>query len=483
MMNKLIDWWAYKPEEEALSTDSVHKPLTFDKRRKALPLLILGFTWGFLITGLLIGGTIGPYLPFYSGTVPAALIGCLVLFVISVLTGMVGYKIGGTNDMAFQFAYGKMGRRMPAVFLVIVIMGFQGVVVGGTASFWLKGTDHPAFFWVALLFGALFTYTCYVGIKLIEKISNPAMVLLIFVSIYAIFYNINKVGGWDAFNSQTVGMAAANGGSMSMATAINLVIGSWIAGAVLTSDFTRFAKNKWVAIGMLAICFFFTQLLLIVMGAIGAVISNSYDFTQYLYELSPVVGFISLIAMTLAMWTSSNTNLYLPSTQVASMFKRPFKVAVVICGSIGTFLGALGFFEQFSSFINGIAAIIPPLAGPMIADFWIVHRTKYKVEYIDKLPSVNIASVIAAVLGIIATLMCTGVPILNLQPLPILSVSWMVPSIFGVTVSTVAYVAVFYVFKAFGIRSGYAKALEMETNNEIALILNNEEADMAKGNL
>lgn len=141
--------------------------------------------------------------------------------------------------MAFQFAYGKVGKRLPSIFIVIVILGFQGVVVGGTASFWLKGTDHPAFFWVALLFGLVFTYTCYVGISLIEKISNPAMILLIIVSIYAVFYNINKVGGWNEFNSLSIEMAAGNGGTMSVATAINLVIGSWVTGAVLTSDFTR----------------------------------------------------------------------------------------------------------------------------------------------------------------------------------------------------------------------------------------------------
>jgi cytosine permease len=483
-MGRLKDWWTFNPEEEAKSNDSVHKPLTFDKRRNALPLLILGFTWGFLVTGLLIGGTIGPYMPFYSGTVPATIIGCLVLFVIAVLTGMVGYKLGGTNDMAFQFAYGKKGRRMPAIFLLVVIMGFQGIVVGGTASFWLKGTDHPAFFWVALFFGLLFTYTCYVGINLIEKISNPAMVLLIFISIYAIFYNISKVGGWSAFNSKTMEMAAnVDGGPMSMATAINLVIGSWIAGAVLTSDFTRFARNKWVAIGMLAICFFFTQVLLIGMGAIGAVISGSYDFTQYLFGISPVMGIIALIAMTLAMWTSSNTNLYLPSTQVAAIFKKPFKVAVVICGLIGTMLGAFGFFEQFSSFIGAIAAIIPPLAGPMIADFWIVHRTKYEVKYLNQLPEINIPSVIAATAGIIATLMCTGFPTLGFQPVALLAQPWIVPSILGVIVSMVIYLVSFYVFKALGIHSGYSKAIENEGINQEPALTGDEEDNIARVNI
>lgn len=459
MKEKIRDWWTINPEEEAKSSDSVHQPLPYEKRRKALPLLILGFTWGFLITGLLIGGAIGPGMPFFTGTIPSILIGCSILFVIATLTGLVGYKIGGTNDMVFQFAYGKKGRLLPGVFLFIVLMGFQGIIVGGVTTFWLKGTAHPAFFWVALLFGMLFTYTCYVGIKMIEKISNPTMVLLIAISIIAIVYNINQAGGWISFNSMTMG-SFTGGEQIPLATGINLVIGSWIAGAVLTSDFTRFAKSKWVAVGMLFICFFVTQFLLIAMGAIGAVISGSYDMTQYLAGVSPVLGMIALIAMTLAMWTSSNTNLYLPAAQLASVSKRPFKVAVLACGFIGTMMGALGIFQQFESFIGFIASIIPPLVGPIVADYWIVHRTKYEVEYYHQLPEVNIPSIGAAMVGSGITFMATGIPLWNVPPVPFLTASWIVPSVLGIMVSISAYLVLFYAFKAAGFNSGYAKAIE-----------------------
>lgn len=257
--------------------------------------------------------------------------------------------------------------------------------------------------------------------------------------------------------------ASSDGGTVSFAAAINLVIGSWITGAVLTSDFTRFARNKWVALGMLFCCFFLTQVLLIVMGAIGAVTSGSYDFTIYLSGISPIIGLVALIAMTLAMWTSSNTNLYLPSTQVASIFKRPFKVAVVICGVIGTLLGALGFFEQFSTFINGIGTVVPALAGPMIADFWIVHRTKYKVGYLNKLPKYNAPAIVAAFGGIIITCLATGLPFLGLNPVSLLAQPWMVPSILGVVCSVVIYLAVFYVLQAAGIKSGYARAITSDS--------------------
>lgn len=478
MLEKLKQWWSFNPDQEMNSNDSVHEPLSPEKRRNAMPLLILGFTWGFLVTGLLIGGIIGPRMEFFTGTVPSIIIGCSVLFIIGVLTGMVGYKIGGTNDMAFQYAFGKKGRWLPAVFLLIVIMGFQGIVVGGTAAFWLKGTDHPAFFWLALLFGIVFTYTCYVGISMIEKIANPSMILLIAVSIYAIFYNINQAGGWGLFNQKTAEMAASSpGGPMTLAMGINTVIGSWIAGAVLTSDFTRFARNKWVAMGLIAGNFIVAQFILMPMGAIGAVMSGTFDFTQYLSLVSPLIGFLALIAMTLAMWTTSNTNLYLPSTQVASIFKRPFRVAVVICGLLGTVLGAFGFYQSFEPFILWIGIILPPLAGPMIADFWIIHRTNYKAEYFKSLPEVNIPSVIAALSGAFVTLLATGVPMLGIQPVQLLAKPWIVPAILGIVISTVMYLIVYSIFKALGIHSGYSKAVE---DNEGLETVENKEAVVVK---
>jgi cytosine permease len=468
MLEKIKQWWSFDEEKEGKSVDSVHEPLSFDKRRKAIPLLILGFTWGFLVTGLLIGGILGPQMPFYTGTIPSIIIGCIILFIVGTLTGLVGYKIGGTNDMAFQYAFGKKGRWLPSIFLFIVVMGFQGIVVGGTAAFWLKDTNHPAFFWVALLFGIIFTYTCYVGITAIEKVANPSMILLILISFYAIYYNISQIGGWGAFNQKTIDLATSSpDGPMSLAMGINIVIGSWIAGAVMTSDFTRFAKNKWVAMGLIAGNFIVAQFFLMPMGAIGAVISGTFDFTQYLSIVSPIIGFIALVAMTLAMWTTSNTNLYLPSTQVASIFKRPFKVAVVICGAIGTLMGALGFYQTFQPFVLFIGIILPPLAGPMIADFWIIHRTNYKAEYYKSLPELNVPSVLAAIIGAFITLLATGIPAFGFQPVAFLVKPWIVPAVLGIIVSIVAYVILFYVFKSLGINSGYAKAIENNKNIEV----------------
>lgn len=466
-MSKLKDWWTYNPEKEEASLDSVHKPLTTDKLRSSKSLLILGFTWGFLITGLLIGGQIGPRMPFLTGTVPAILIGATFLFIVASLIGLIGYKIRGTNDMVYQFVYGKYGRWLPGIFLIIITMGFQGIIVGGAASFVVNDTGHPAYFWVALALGLVFTYTAYKGISAIEKVANPSMILLIGISLFALLFSIKEAGGFMAFNNQTISLSSQGDGPMGLAMATNLVIGSWIAGALFASDFTRFAKSKAVAIGLCFTCLFVSQILLIVVGAVGAAMTGTPDFTVYLTSFSPVVGILAIITMVLAMWTTSNTNLYFPAAQVATGFKRPFKVAVLILGLISTFMGAFGFFNVFSGFINWIGNIMPPIAGPIIADFWLIHRTKYESKHLSKLPHYNPAAIMAAFVGIIATFSATGISFLNIEPVAFLTSSWIIPAVLGLVVSLVAYVVIHALFTLAGKKVGYSSVLDKDDADEL----------------
>lgn len=461
-MGTFKNWWTYNAKQEEESLDSVHKPLTADKLRSGKSLLILGFTWGFLITGLLVGGQIGPNMPFLSGTLPAIFLGTTVLFIVATLIGLIGYKIRGTNDMVYQFAYGRRGRWLPGIFLIIITMGFQGIIVGGAASFIVSDTSDPAYFWVALILGLLFTYTAYKGISAIEKVANPSMILLIGVSIFALVYTIQQAGGLFAFNEQTIFLSSQQDAPMSIAMATNLVIGSWIAGALFASDFTRFAKSKSVAIGLCFMCLFVSQIILLIVGAVGAAIAGTHDFTVYLTAYSPIIGVLAIIAMVLAMWTTSNTNLYFPAAQVATGFKRPFKAAVVILGCLATCIGALGFFNVFTGFINWIGNIMPPIAGPIIADFWLIHRAKYEAKHLHKLPHYNGAALAAAMIGIIMTFAATGIPSFGIAPVEALTSAWMIPAVLGLCVSIVAYVIIYAVLFMLGKRVGYAQVVKQE---------------------
>jgi len=76
--------------------------------------------------------------------------------------------------------------------------------------------------------------------------------------------------------------------------------------------------------------------------------------------------------MTLALWTTGDTNLYLPSVQTASLFRRPKRVTIVICGALGTLLG-LGIYQMFLGWIALLATVVPPIVGPVLADYYLIR--------------------------------------------------------------------------------------------------------------
>ena len=63
-MSALSKWFRLDEREEAASADNPHAPLEANQRRDALPLLTLAFGWGFLVTGLLVGSSLGAGLYF-----------------------------------------------------------------------------------------------------------------------------------------------------------------------------------------------------------------------------------------------------------------------------------------------------------------------------------------------------------------------------------------------------------------------------------
>ena len=53
-----------------------------------------------------------------------------------------------------------------------------------------------------------------------------------------------------------------------------------------------------------------------------------------------------------------------------------FKVTTGVAGGIGTLLAAFGLLNAFQSFLSLMSALIPPLAGVLIASYWIVGKGK-----------------------------------------------------------------------------------------------------------
>lgn len=399
-MGKLQDWWAYNPEAELQSADNPHAPIRADQRRESLPLLTMAFGWGFLITGLLIGGSLGNGLPFEQ-IVQVTLMGNIVNFIIGALVGYVGYKTACNSGLLYKLVYGSFGAIAPSVFVALLTLCWQGIIVGAFGFAWSQSFDSGLFYAVAIFGGLLFTVTTYFGVKGLELVSIPATFILVAVGLYAAYLNISGAGGWEAFLA--LSEEASKKESISMTQGVNLVIGSWIVGAIVMPEYTRFAKKAWVAIAIPFIVMIVAQWFLQLIGAMGGVVSGTYDFTTYMLAQGAVIGGIGVIAMSFALWTTGDANLYLPAVQTASVFKRPQKVMTVICGILGTILG-LGIYAHFVEAIVLLASIAPPLIGPLLVGFYVTERNHFKSLEIDKVEPLNWRAFAAYLIGAGSTL-------------------------------------------------------------------------------
>jgi cytosine permease len=430
-MSKFRRWWSYDSEAEKNSADNPVTPLSDDQRRGTGPLLTLAFGWGFLVTGLFVGGILGSGQVFWPDIVVATFAGNAANFVIGALVGYIGYRTACNSGLLYQLVYGKIGAYIPVLIIALLLIGWQGIVVGAFGVAWVGNMDSAAFYIVAILAGTLFTVTTYFGVKGLEWVSMPSVSVLVLVGLYSIWLNIDQAGGWSAFLELSSARASGADAPLTMLKAINIVIGSWIVGAIVMPEYTRFARKAWVAIAIPFIVMIIAQWFLQVVGALGGIVSGTFDFTVYLREQGMFIMYAGIIGMSLALWTTGDANLYLPVIQTSSVFRRPQRVMTVICGVLGTILG-LGIYQHFMDWIEFLASIVPPLIGPVIAHYYVIQKMRFEPARLDQTPAWNPAAVIAYLFGAAAAIMNSNDILISAES--------MVPALTGVLVSIIVYV-------------------------------------------
>ncbi len=214
MIEKFKNWWKLDTELEKNSADNPLTALSEQQRRNAGPLLALAFGWGFLVTGLFTGGLLGNGLPFWPDIIWVSLLGNLVNFIIGAIVGYIGYKTACNSGLLYKYVYGNAGAYIPVIFISILLIGWQGIVVGAFGATWTTAL-HPelpvsevfsstTFYITAILAGILYTATTYFGVKGLEKVSIPSVAVLVFVGLYAIYLNIQQAGGFSTFQALNI---------------------------------------------------------------------------------------------------------------------------------------------------------------------------------------------------------------------------------------------------------------------------------------
>jgi len=337
------------------------------------------------------------------------------------LLGIIAQRTGMSLALVSRYSYGYKGTNIPMVVMALLTLGWFASITGMVGQIWGSFIGNPSgvivfdpasfgyenippitleVFLSCAICGLIFTITAYYGIKAIEAIAIPVAPVILIIALVVGISMLREGGGMGAFLEE-----ARKIEGLGLGNAVTVVVGSWIAGAVMGVDLFRFNKNIPAVFWGAAACFIFTNPLLNLVGYVGAVSVGQFNYVEWMLTKSLLLAIIGVVAWTASLWTTNNAELYCNSLYTGPVLASYGKNVqrrklVLIAGIVGTILGSLAFYQIFfADFITVLGAAAPPLAGPILADYFIIKKQNYVIEEFDKQPPYRVTGVVSFLIG------------------------------------------------------------------------------------
>lgn len=321
------------------------------------------------LSQLLLGATLGFGMTFWDAFV-ALTIGALLLNVLAVTVGVIGQREGlSTSILARWTGFGHAGSAMLGLIIALSATGWFGVQSGLAGATLADVTGVlPAPVW-SLIFGLAVTVIAAYGVRWMAWTAYVAVPAFLLLLVWLVLTNVNDV-------SATLS-SPAPGPAIGMMTAITLVVGSFIVGAAIAPDMTRFNRStsdvvKQTVLGITAGEW--------VIGLVGVVLAHGLGTTDVMGVIGRSSGWIGALIVITAVLKINDWNLYSASLALVNFFDAVFAVRVsraqvtVMVGCAGSFLAAAGIVHQFSHFLVLLGVVFPPVTGIMVAEYYVVRR-------------------------------------------------------------------------------------------------------------
>ena len=345
--------------------------------------IMLGFT--FFSASMSVGAKMANGLDF-SGFVWAVIIGGIILGAYTGILGYIGCDTGMSFDLLAHRSFGSKGSYLASALISFTQIGWFGV---GVAMFAIPAAEllgiNP---WILVIIaGACMTSSAYFGITGLEVVSYVSVPLIAILGIYSMVTATAEGGG-------LVAMFAKNAGSMTLFTAVGLVIGSFVSGGTATPNFTRFAKNNMSAVITTVIAFFLGNTLMFCFGAVGGALTGQEDIFYVMIAQGLTIP--ALIVLGANIWTTNDNALYTSGLGLSNITKIRKRPMVLIAGVVGT-VTAIWLYNNFVSWLNFLNATLPPIGAILALDYFM-NKDRYKGEG-DKLITVNWGAIAGVVAG------------------------------------------------------------------------------------
>jgi len=340
-------------------------------------------------------------------------LGNVIVLVPMLLIGHAGAKYGIPYPVLARAAFGTIGARLPAMMRAIVACGWYGIQTwfGGHMVYTLLGVLSGApiggeplpFLGINLAellcfvgFWAIQMYFVIHGIESIRKLETYTAPLKILVCFALLWWAIDKAGGlgplFDRPSEFAPGQPKEGQFWSIFWPSLTAMVGYWATLALNIPDFTRYARSQRDQMvgqtlglplpmgGLAALAVIVTSATIVAFGeSIWDPVTVAGKMTGAAVLLSLIVLLIDTISVNLA------ANLVGPAFDFSALNPKriSYRMGGLITAGIGLVMMPWKILESTHGYIFtwliGYSALLGPIAGILLADYWFLRRTRLNV--------------------------------------------------------------------------------------------------------
>lgn len=332
------------------------------------------------------------------------LLGNLIVLIPMLLNSHPGTKYGIPFPVLCRASFGVRGANLPALLRALVACGWFGIQtwIGGEAlngllkATWgpwnaLPHTDMIAFF----VFWALNMWIIWRGMEAVRWFEGWAAPMVLVVALILLMYMVQRAHGLGPIIDQPGKMEDTIDFLKHMPIFLTAQIGFWATLSLNMPDFTRFSKSQrsqmlGQALGLPTTMTFFSAIGVLITAATQIVYGEAiWDPTALLSKpefANPIVVLVSLISIGVAtLSVNVAANVVSPAFDFANLWpeKITFKIGGTITGIIGILMRPDLLYKSGNyifTWLAGYSALLGPIAGVMICDYWVLRRRHLRVE-------------------------------------------------------------------------------------------------------
>ena len=367
-------------------------------------------------TYTLAAGMIEQGMAWWQAVLTVAL-GNLIVLVPMILNGQPGAKYGIPFPVLMRASFGTKGANIPALARALVACGWFGIQtwIGGDAIYQILGATHVIdlgaeaarihgdgtflgltpwqgacflFFWAINLH---FIWHGMDSIKWLESWSAP---FLIAAGVALLLWAMWKVDSVSALFEQGSRFKSRGEFWSVFFPQLTAMVGFWATLSLNIPDFTRFAKSQKAQVWGQAIGLPTTMTLFCFIGIVvtqatvfiyGSAIGDPVALVAKLGSIPVII--VSLVALSVAtLSTNIAANVVSPANDISHLNPRriSFRAGGMITAVIGVLMMPWYLYTNLGAYIFtwliGYGALLGPIAGIMLCDYYLIRRTRLNVE-------------------------------------------------------------------------------------------------------